>query len=257
MTDETTILVTILGQTDAAYRPIRSWGGRLGATAWQARRQYGVHGVPWHPGRPDPAGRKAVERVTGKLIEAKAIVAVATEGRIRWVKLTTEGEILARGLVGAPNLDEAHGTLRRLAGWGPDVLVSEMVLLRGRPNSVYRGTREEGRELGILQGAMLPNLVHDFAISRTDCEGRSYYAVTATGRAWASRPFPDLSGELPEFDEEAMRLYFTIVEETLQRLASAPPQNSEVGELPVPVSGGNFRDLFGQPARPRRRRSTR
>ncbi len=259
MTDETQTLATLLGQTDAIWQPQRRWnGGRdlLAGNIWQAKRLYPARGVPWHSGRPDAAGRKAAERRRAKMQETGLLTTAKVAGRVAFVRLTERGEILARRLVDVPNLDEARGWLVELAAWG-GLLVNECVVATGRRNANY-GRPDQGRRLWQLQAAMLPVLCRGFAVARSDCDGRVYYMATDTGRAWLCGPVPELPSDLPPADPDAADAYHTAIEETLHRLSVAEPAGGEIGDLPIPVSGGAFRTLDGQPARlPRRRRRAR
>jgi hypothetical protein len=106
-----TVLIRILAETDALFRPLRDPRSPNWRTVCGMRVCYASAGLPWHVGGAD-AERKAGQRELDELRAARLAVTTATADRTSHVKLTARGDAVARRLADLPGLPEAVDTCR-------------------------------------------------------------------------------------------------------------------------------------------------
>ena len=242
MNELASVLVQVLGDTDAVWIPSRTWNRPRPTNVYFARRAFAKGGVPWESGGATEADRKAAQRALEVLAKSGA-VKVCRPHRVKTlaVKLTDTGEAEARKLVGLPGMYSGwlsaaevarHSKRPGEAALMTDVWVSERKLIGERPPDEYR------REAVLVEEMMLPALVRNYVGSCGDRYGRIYYALTPAGWAWLDAgdapPADDLDGEP---NRDARVLYYERVRAALNRLDVAdPPDPKEIGGLPLPVA---------------------
>jgi len=206
MREQDAVLVRILAATDAIWKPMRQadWGQPTPTVLYEHRKQFTSKGLPWHSGNPTEAGRKAEQRILEGLASAELVTLHGRERRAA-VRLTEQGDILARALVGLGNVDAGHCSLCEVLRL-QNPIASEL-WLAGLDN--YAATDDCRRELVIVQDLMLPALWRGWVESNSDCFGRAYYWATDRGREMARLPEPVLPANLPPMDEDAAEMYNT------------------------------------------------
>ena len=118
MDDETSgLLIRLLAETDALYLPFRDPTATWWAFGWTMRRHYPTRGLPWRSHeRSGSAAAKATERKLKDLVDAGSIKTLRPRGiKTLCVRLTDEGDQLARALADIPNLDCGVATVKEIA----------------------------------------------------------------------------------------------------------------------------------------------
>jgi len=237
------VLAHILGRTDAAFAPWRSWGeggdhGPAEAYRWR-RAHLAGDGIAWtSPGDTDEQRRDAIQALN-ELASAELVRTRRGASKIVGASLTDAGDTLARELVGLPAsapladlLDEFEGLAR--IGYVADLgdgmpWVPEWALAGQDPH--WRGAKgREGRaQLVWVEECMLPLLVRGLAERGTDIHGRAWYRLVG------DRPEVLEPTEPAEQSADARAAYYESFEAAQRRLMAAPRgHDGEIGELPLP-----------------------
>lgn len=263
MTGQDGLLVEILATQDAVWAPLRAadWGSPHGpANLHQARRLYASEGVPWSSGRVDEAGRKESQRDMEAMASA-GLIRLFGRGNRRsiGVALTERGELRARNLAGLPGAVETHAAMEALvaftAPYRESVWINETILLFGRQGDYDRlkTLGVPGRVLCAQERTFVPALARGWAMARSDCEGRVFYAVTEAG-VERNLQGPPEAPALPGTDPDATRIYSDAYETRRRELGTRTPAIPyEIGEMPLPVSGPTIRALDGASDPPARK----
>ncbi len=247
-----TDLVAILGTVDAAFAPVRDWGGQLSPNAMIARKDYPELGIPWHGGGGSVNDRKGAELRLSKLAEAGFVTLNRSKGRTAKVKLTATGEVAARMMAGLP-LPEASftamGEIAKRAKREPELLLDYWINERLIEPSDESGTINgkpvdkpgETRWLVFLEEMMLPSLIAGRVRVGVTCKGRAYYALTPAG--WAALDAGCKPDKKPraKFSEEFKSAYYESFKAAVSRLKDAQVANvGEIGPMPLSCSMGNW-----------------
>jgi hypothetical protein len=240
MTEHDAILVQILAATDAVWRPLRraDWARQTPGVVYEYRHRFPSSGVPL--GLPDPSetGRKAVQRGMEDLA-SRGFVTLHGRERRASVRLTEHSDILARQLVGLPNVNKAHAALRQTielqaTGDGLGPLTSELWLAELHD---YADTDKCRQKLIAVQESLLPALWRGWVESNSDCVGRVWYWATDLGRKVAKLSAPTLPSDLPSADVDADKLYSNELLAYRARLRNSRPDvPGEIGFIPLPAS---------------------
>ena len=158
-----------------------------------------------------------------------------SRGRAYGVKLTDDGEAVARGLCGLSGLDAGLEILRAVAHLAatPEHWVLETGLA-----GVQYGDHDCKRKLMAVEDRALPALSRSWVESGSSVRGHVWYRVTTRGREILEKgyQFPEVV-EVPKRDEGAARpYYFGAMSEEATRLAGPKRDPREIGLLPLPVS---------------------
>lgn len=249
MRENDAVLVTILAETDAIWRPLRGadWQARCGGILFRRRREFQARGVRSVGGGDGTARQAHARQLDGLAVAGDLLVYHGRGTGGVYVRLTDTAEHRLRALCDLPSLADAHALLRRVIELerpgGPDGFLCSELWLAGLPN--YTG--DYMIRLLPIQRSALPALSRGWLLAPSDCYGRTYYQSTATGRELAAQPAPILPPDLPEPDEEAASLYDELnVTYREQLRAMAGDGQGDIGPVPLPASL--------QLTKPRRRR---
>jgi hypothetical protein len=240
------VLLTILAATDAAWLPMRTWTPPVPANTYFARRDFSRQGVPWVSGAASEADRKEAQRLV-ETLAGQGVVQLFRPRRLKTlgVRLTDEGEGLARRLCGLPGLEIARSALAevvRLSSERQKGCVSEAALA-----GVAWSHPRSGKILARLEDQVLPGLIRGWLESNADIIGHVYYRATDIGRRAAiespagewSRVSPQNEAPRDDGAKERYGFYLERLDAALARLRTAEPQDQrEIGLLPLPASMG-------------------
>lgn len=238
MNETDTLLVRILAETDALWRPMRAadWVGDAAGVLHERRQRYATAGVQLD--QPDRTIRSRMPflRLLDAM-QASGLLTHQSHDKRHHAKLTDTGEVIARRLVGGPELDEAHALLRRLVALEVDTphgrLCSELWLANAR----NYGPPQATTAICEVEFIVLPALAREFAVSRSDMHGRVWYLATPAGRAFAAGPAPIMPPDLPEPSGDACDLYHDVLLAARAALRDAEPDApGELGYVPLPCS---------------------
>ncbi|MCI0685578.1 MAG: hypothetical protein L0Y71_26060 [Gemmataceae bacterium] len=165
-TEEQWALTIILAEIDALWEP-------NGGGDYSDRREYARIGVPWYGLRDEgPHRRKRSQRVLEKLEDAGLAETFNRPGAKRtYVKLSEEGETIARRINGLPSLEDAKRAMKRLA----------TLSSRKSDGWVSRGT------FGDID-ALTPAFCREWVkATGIDADGEFSLSLTAEGRAVIAR----------------------------------------------------------------------
>jgi len=237
----TSILVQILGDTDAVFIPMRTWTRPGPPNRYFARRDYLKQGVPWRSHGADESERKQIQRALDRLAKAgKVTVFRPRRGKVLGVRLTDASDLATRRLVGLPGLAAAWWSCRKLArhsrtpaAYLTDLYVPERKLIGEWEPERYR------QEAVIVEDMLLCALVRGWVDSNADSQGRVSYTLTEAGRTWLDATPEPVDDDLPvnAVDQEAREVYDDMVKAGLIRLDTATPADPrELGMIPLPVA---------------------
>lgn len=247
-----TDLAAILGTVDAAFAPVRDWGGQLSPNAMIARKDYPEVGIPWHGGGGSVNDRKGAELRLSKLAEAGFVTLNRSKGRTAKVKLTTAGEVVARMMAGLP-LPEASftamGEIAKRAKREPELLLDYWINERlieptdetGTINGKPADKPGETRWLLFLEEMMLPSLIAGRVRVGVTSKGQAHYALTPAG--WAAMDAGYKAEKKPgvKFSEEFRSTYYESFKAAVSRMKDAQVASlGEIGPLPLSCSMGNW-----------------
>ena len=247
---KTSILVQILADTDALFLPNRSWNFTKPTNLFFGRRRYGKEGVVWASGRKTAAERKAAQRALEALAkEGLVTIFRANNTKTTGVKLTDEGEARARELCGLPSLANSwwacdaltmHSKPPGEAKTYDDVWVSEEKLSRVPHPGEGKDQTAFLREINLIEDEFLPALSRGWVVATSTVHRNVFYALTQTGWDILKGDWPEDRPEV-EVNREIRRAYLDRIEEQLDRLEHARPENpNEIGMLPLPDSMKNL-----------------
>jgi hypothetical protein len=244
MNEQDKTLISILAASDAVWRPMRraDWNAPAPANLWEARERFEARGVVWTTSGSE-AERKRSQRSLEQL-SFDGMLNLRGSNKGHGVRLTDKGDIFARALCGAPNVDAGHSSLSEVIQLARQVnqdgavngarLTSELWLARLKN---YSDTDDCRNKLWAVQTMMLAALWRGWVVSLSDCEGRVYYYSTEAGYATAKLPRPALPVDIPEYDDSADELYHAATIAARSMLRSAKPTRpNEIGYISLPCS---------------------
>jgi hypothetical protein len=252
MSEDDKILIAILAQTDAVFRPARrdDWVAPAPCNLYNARQRFSTAGVPFDTGGGDETGRKNQQRDLNRLAKSGLLILCGGKRR-EGVKLTEPAEIGLRALCGLPSLRDSHAMLRKiikLAAMAEGMTLTREIWLAGFED--YHNTSACKAAPWKISLALAPALCRGFVESRSDCFGRCCYVATDKGREAAKLPAPSLPAGLPRYQDIANKLYYEATIAARQKLRTATPTSpSEIGQCPLSAS------LNLQKPRPRKART--
>lgn len=258
MTDTMQILIGTLAASDAIWSVDRQFGATRRHTAiYEMRRDFPAAGVTV---KSLTASRDAhLEAVAMKTLTDAGLIVVHHPrwAKTRGLRLTPQGDAVARRLAGWPTLRDVHPLLQRLAtlarddartmdwpapnhfggGLTPGAWVNEIVLADvpwPPPGPPSEDLKLETRSQAYM---LLPLLSTGLVASGADAHGIAWHCPLPAGIEAASRRAPKC-GKLPKRSPEAEALYNARFTEAWAGLESAKPTvPNETGELPLPASG--------------------
>jgi hypothetical protein len=239
MNEQDQVLIELLADTDALFKPYRHRGSlRTGAVYSERRNAYHEAGLLWASEEPTDAGRKASQRELELCVKRKLVKAVKSQGRTSAVSLTNEGEQYARALAGNPGIAEAIPILERMIElqseaekyylpefqlWVPETRLIELDWGDGD----YLG------ELSLLQFMLAPALHRGWVHFKASWKGHGWYHPNCC-KPWL---LAETIEHLPEYDPEAATLYDRRVQSAASRLLNAEPEDkNSIGLLPCTLS---------------------
>lgn len=251
MERSTQVLVAVLAVTDAISRPVRSFDGWRAAVVAERRGLHREAGVAWSSAAfalgSDVGDRKSAQRLLADLKLDGLLVASNPSGlRTVAIKLTPEGDAMARAVTGLPGMSSALIALDDLHRWRDDPrgfdhqganLMPETALGR-----VEYGHPDAPEALSVqLEERMAPLLAAGLAVSQSSIRGHVWYGLTADGVVLAAsrEKVPAAATVVPpdaSFDPEALDLYRRRFREETASLGVDNGGRRELGLLPIPVA---------------------
>lgn len=234
MTDESKLLVALLGRVDAVFEPVGIGSRTFLQSRYEAQQAYRAGGLPWRSDATSEAQRKVAERSLAKLFEAGLVVVTHAGGRSSRWRLTQRGDDHARQLCGLPPLADTRGTLfevlrctldgRAFAG-GLVELHTLTGLAANAPDADYRAA------VSAVTDIVLPLLVWGLVEETRDGRGVVFFRVTAAGLDLLTCG-KLLAVERQRRDPGAWERYLAALRAERGRLESSPPSHpSELGGL--------------------------
>lgn len=228
------ILAEVVGQTDAAWAPIRENALRCGAGI--SRMAWRKKGAPYlsKPGSTD-AEKMARSRLVGEMASAGLLILLRSEdSRTQRVRLSDAGDAAAREAVGLMGLDSTLWMLQRLAElpsceisgarWTPETLLAE----------IQWGEEGHALAMGGIQERALPGLVRLWIESRTDAAGRAYYRALPEGLA-ALKKWTPVAPAIPKYKKPMLEIYRKSREQMRDILRREV--SPELGDIGLPTCG--------------------
>ncbi len=238
------LLIRILASTDALWLPNRDYSNRRGACIWEHRQAYRATGVRWASEGGSDAGRQAGGRLLSATTRAGLLVTARPRNtKTIGAKLTDAGEARARALAGLPGLADALHTMRVLESFEdhPEAVADSRLV----PETIVAGvdarwhgldTPEDRRPLVVVENLLLPALSRGWVEAQSDMQRRVYYAMTDRGAAALLSP-PDLAGDVPDEDPEAVAEYLRRLEVGAAAWSRMTPDKpGEIGPIPLSAS---------------------
>ena len=206
------LLATLLWIQDGTFAPMRTWerGSRARVTTWEARGDYREGGLPFKvPG--DTGARKRVERLLTEFCQAELIEMHRPGGRHPLVKLTAEGDQIAREAAGLFSLGQSLRLLATVAAasaagfkysddrdWVPEIHLPHT---RRKPLD-YRIDGSRVYDVALLA---MPCLVRGLLDTTSQLHGEGWYALTPEGQIVFDEQNPrPYARSLPEIDYQAL-----------------------------------------------------
>lgn len=239
MNEQDQVLIELLADTDALFKPYRHRGGIRAGTVYSERRNaYHEAGLLWASEEPTDAGRKASQRELELCVKRKLVKAVKSQGRTSAVSLTNVGEQYARALAGNPGIAEAIPILERMIElqlesekyylpefklWVPETRLIELDW----------GEGDYLAELSLLQFMLAPALHRGWVHFKASWKGHGWYHPNCC-KPWL---LAEIAAQLPDYDPAAGRLYDQRLAASANRLANtdADDKNS-MGIIPCTLS---------------------
>lgn len=227
-------LVRLLAQTDALWRPIRTWRRPFPAVVAERREQYRRAGIPaTHVSGADDADRQRRSRELRRL-EATGFVQFGGQRgqRSHW-RLTNAGDWKLRAAVGLPGYSEAmlaYEAIRKLEAirHEPDDNVCGEHWLCGG----LWGPRTVNGRMEKLEVVLAPLLCRGYVDAWSDSKGCVAYTTTRGAQS------PIEPTDLPDFDDSLAELYDEALHDADDALQVAQPSNKTL--CVIPLSAGTW-----------------
>lgn len=242
---EIELLVQILAQTDALFTPYRQPRDAAWAHIWLARWQYAKTGIAWRAGGNQTA-RKSVQRLLQRLRSAGLVQTFTAGGRTYGVRLTMQGQHVARSLADLYGLSDALRTLIRLHVLrdAPESSVPESSIdhVDSRPwLPEVSFTSPAGLGWGDGHSAELAEVMFQFAMPQSlgwaeynsDVDGHVRFRLTPDGLAIVQlkTKAPTTPPDLPEPVEELANLYDVERQAAKREFWSKTERLAEIGPI--------------------------
>lgn len=234
MTEDQTILIQLLAQTDALWLPVRSHVRPGIVNVSFGRKLFHEAGMPWRNATQNNIRRVQIGRLLDAMQESGMLTIIRGNIKFPLVKLTDEGERQARVLAGLPPLTDALSILDAMVDRSTDPLtwVSEHILSL---DDNGEGTIDQ-LDLLTVENMSLPALCRGWLESHSDVRGHVRYRATAAGLDALAKWDRNDEGR-PEADPEADRFYETTLKAALSSLATDSPEDArEIGPVPLNCS---------------------
>ncbi len=196
LTELQTLLVRILGESDALRLPLRAhqWFTAAPQNRTEGLARLAEFGIPWGSGEATAAGRLGSLRTIEAAAEA-GLVVVARRRGVRWpyLRLTDAGDGEARHLSDLPGIVDGLKYLCRLhqlgrqRGW-----VRERVLVGTEAD--WQAGKFDRHDLMAVENGLLPSIACGWCEAHSDMAGWAYYAVTEAGKRRLAEPPAERSG---------------------------------------------------------------
>jgi hypothetical protein len=241
------VLIDLLADTDALFRPGRFYGMPDNAmrNLWQRRREYVNAGMRWASGEATEAGRKESQRDLEQLADDGLVSLHRHQGRTQAVRLTEQGDQMARALAGLPGVGEALEWMRLMrcirdlkfdVNWLDAFrgLVPETLLCG---HDWWPNTDEARDARGDVMWGLTPALSRLWVETEASTVGCLWYRLTPAGEQALDDSRAKVLPCLPREDLDAMEQYNARLQLTRSRLEAAePPDPNEIAPLPIPAS---------------------
>jgi len=241
------IIYELLGKADALWQPVRGAPGCLRAVLYEARADFRARGLRWASDEAGSVGRKRKQLDLERAARRGEVELVKERGRTSHVRISSEAEDLARGVLGLPRLAEALAAvdeLRRLNAGRPHVLYVRETTLAG----VEYGKPRASEALASLEWDLSGLLLRGLMEANSDIERRVFYYLSPAGAALAEAraregralPWPmPRAARCPHGEwNKPCELHSRAFSAERERLRNTSrPAGGEIGEIPLPVSG--------------------
>jgi hypothetical protein len=238
---EITILIEVLAKTDVLFscprvysNPARCLPPKAWAGVAERRAAFPTKGVEFLA-----AGavnqRKEIERQLGDLQTAGYLDVFTKTGRRSGVKLTDQGDDVARYFAAENLARDSWHLLARMAALVAAGVCRDRLIREDDLAATDYGSADAPRKLLDIEADLLPLAARGLVDDTADAQGRVWYALTDLGVKAADRPSPELA-TLPAYKVGFCDRHSRLVEQgILDRLEWRPLNASQVV---VPVSCG-------------------